>query len=97
MTKVLLTREARNDLAAIGSWLAQRNPTAARAVIEALRRKLRMLENTPLAGRQRSDLAPGLFGLVTVPYLILYSHDQDTVTIVRILDGRRDLTQLFQD
>jgi toxin ParE1/3/4 len=95
--RVQVTREARNDLAAIGSWLAQRNPEAARKVLEVLRRRVSQLRDRPLMGRHRPDLAEGLIGLVVNPYLVLYRVDDEDITVVRIIDGRRDLTKLFQD
>ncbi len=56
-----------------------------------------MLGDHPQIGRSRPDIAPGLHGHAVSPYLVLYRIDEGAVTIVRIVDGRRDLTQLFQD
>ena len=97
MMRVRLSREARNDLSAIGSWLAQRNPAAAQRTIETLRQRLRTLAQAPEIGRARPDIRPDLRGHVVSPYLVLYSIGADDLTVVRIVDARRDLLKLFKD
>jgi len=50
----------------------------------------------------RPDIQPGLRMLVEAPYVVLYRIEPDSmeapveaVQIVRVLDGRRDLPNLF--
>lgn len=90
MTRIEFTREAQKDLSAIRVWLAQRNPAAARRVMQFI-----TLSETPRMGQSRPDLMPGLMGLVVSPYLVLYRLSDETVTVVRVVDGRRDLHPLF--
>ena len=92
---VRITRAARNDLLAIGDWLSERHPAAARSTLETLKQRLNMLSQNPEMGRKRFDIAPELHALVVRPYLILYRLEEDTLNVVRIIDGRRDLAKLF--
>jgi toxin ParE1/3/4 len=53
-------------------------------------------------GVRRSDILPSMRMLVEAPYLIVYRTDPDTdegpvgmVEIVRVIDGRRDLSRIF--
>jgi toxin ParE1/3/4 len=93
--RMRVTRAARNDLLAIGKWLSERDPVAARSTLETLRQRINMLSQHPEIGRKRIDLAPELHAFVVRPYLILYRLEEDTLNVVRIIDGRRDLAKLF--
>jgi toxin ParE1/3/4 len=93
--RVRLSRQAERDLVAIGSWLADRNPRAAGELIETLRKRVVALSENPMVGRLREDLAEDMRGQVVAPYLILYRIEGDEIFVVRIVDGRRDLNELF--
>ena len=61
-----------------------------------------MLVNHPRMGPRRQDIHPAARILLEGPYLILYRTQPDTddgpiseVEIVRVVDGRRDLTRPF--
>ena len=64
--------------------------------------KIERLADHPRMGLRRPDIRPAARMLVDGPYLILYQTHPDTddgqvdaVEIVRVVDGRRDLTILF--
>ncbi len=61
-----------------------------------------MLSRYPRPGPRRSDVRPATRILVEGPYLILYETQPDTdegtietIEIVRVVDGRRNLTGSF--
>ena len=95
MKLIRLSRQAERDLVTIGSWLADRNPRAAKELIETLQKRVAALGENPMVGRLREDVAVGMRGQVVAPYLILYRIEGDGIFIVRIVDGRRDLNELF--
>ncbi|WP_075629000.1 type II toxin-antitoxin system RelE/ParE family toxin [Xaviernesmea oryzae] len=77
-------------------------PEAAERYFRRFRDKAERLRDHPLLGRSRPDIFPTARMLVEAPYLILYetvfSRDDDDVErveIVRVVDGRRDLQDLF--
>ena len=78
------------------------NPAAAERVYTAIEAKAEALVHFPRLGPRRPDIRPRARVLVEGPYLILFETQSDTdegpvdwVEIVRVVDGRRDLTNLF--
>jgi toxin ParE1/3/4 len=55
------------------------------------------IEDHPLAGRLRAELRPGIRSLAAKPHVVFYRVAKDVPEIVRILDGRRDIEDIFSD
>lgn len=96
------TPQAREDLIEIYTYIGLDNPSAAERIFDAIQTKAEMLIPHPRLGMRRSDIRPSTRMLVEGAYLILYeTHPDsdegriDTVEIVRIVDGRRNLKSLF--
>jgi toxin ParE1/3/4 len=56
-----------------------------------------MLEEHPLAGRGRDEIRPGLRSALSTPYVIFYRIRDNAPEVVRVLDGRRDIDEIFSD
>jgi toxin ParE1/3/4 len=56
-----------------------------------------MLEEHPLAGRARDEIRPELRSVSVNPHVVFYRVSDDTAQIIRILDGRRDIEDIFAD
>lgn len=88
---------ARRDLLSIVAYIGERNPSAARALIDAYEQPVRTLRAHPEAGRRfiPDHAALGNLRVLPVPgysdYLILSRYDGSTVEIVRIIHGARDI------
>jgi toxin ParE1/3/4 len=54
-----------------------------------------LLEDHPFGGRARNEVRPGLRSIAASPHVIFYRVTNDIAEIVRVLDGRRDLDQIF--
>jgi toxin ParE1/3/4 len=54
-----------------------------------------LLEDAPLGGRARNEVRPGLRSIASSPHVIFYRVTNDAAEIVRVLDGRRDLDEIF--
>ncbi len=52
-----------------------------------------MLAANPLAGRARSELHEGLRSFPVGSYVVFYSPTPEGVEIVRVLHGRRDISE----
>ena len=91
--KLLVSTRAKTDLLQIYSYLSDRNPVAAEGVVQRIDQKFSQLAELPFIGRPRPSLGAGLRSVVVGPHVIFYLVGQDTVTIVRVLDGRRDLDE----
>ena len=95
--KLRITAQARQDLDDI--WLNRANysgPDAADQLLAKVQRKFLLLAQFPESGISRDDLAPALRSSPTQDYLIFYRFLGQTVEIVRILAGRRDIERIFQ-
>jgi toxin ParE1/3/4 len=96
------TPQAREDLIEIYTYIGLDNPSAAERIFDAVEAKTQLLVRYPRLGVRRPDIRPSARMLVEGPYLILYETrpdgdegSVDEVEIVRIVDGRRNLKNLF--
>ncbi|HEY5209668.1 MAG TPA: type II toxin-antitoxin system RelE/ParE family toxin [Stellaceae bacterium] len=103
MTEIVITPAAERDLEDIWLAIAADNPRAATRIVQAIGSRIDMLGAYPRVGPRRSDIRPHSRILVEPPYLVLYEIRPDaarrpieTVEIVRVIDGRRDLRTLFR-
>jgi toxin ParE1/3/4 len=101
-TNVLWRPQAREDLLDIYVAIGLDNPLAAERVYSTLEERVLQLRSTPRLGARRPEIAPSARILVEGVYLILYETHPDTdegtvesVKIVRVVHGHRDLTRLF--
>lgn len=96
------TSQAREDLIEIYTYIGYDNPSAAERVFDAVQAKVELLAESPRLGVRRCEIRPSARMLVEGPYLILYETHPDSdegsideVEIIRIVDGRRNLKNLF--
>jgi len=93
---VVWSPEARADLTEIWEYYADAaNPQVADRIVRQVHRACRLLERHPFAGRPRDEIRPDLRSLVTRPYLVFYRVTDEAAEIVRVLDGRRDVEDIF--
>ena len=104
MTATLIQRaSARRDILAIVDHISDDNPSAALAVYEAYEYSLELLKSTPDMGRPYRSSDPRLANIRVVPlhrfpnYLIFYRHISDTVEVLHIWHGARDIPALLAD
>lgn len=97
MLPVILTAQAEEDLIAIWQWIASGSPEAADRVLDAIERRWQHHARHPHSGIARDDIAPGIRHLTTGQYLTLYRVEGDSVTIIRVLHGRRHLPSAFEE
>ncbi|HZL00902.1 MAG TPA: type II toxin-antitoxin system RelE/ParE family toxin [Caulobacteraceae bacterium] len=97
MTKIVLSRRAREDFKRIWSYIAFDSETAADRTLMAIDAKIGRLRSFPESGSPRDDIRPGARMIVHGSYLTLYDYDaaSKTVEIVAIVEGMRDLERLF--
>jgi len=102
LVELLWTPQAEEDLLDIYYFIALDNPEAADRILAGLQSRVEMLARNPRLCLRRPDIRPSTRVLVEGPYLVLYETHPDTdegpinaVEIVRIVDGRRNLKNLF--
>lgn len=59
--------------------------------MDTLERRWDLLTLHPFSGAPREDIAPGIRHLVVGEYLTLYRVGEDSVEILRVLHGRRNI------
>jgi toxin ParE1/3/4 len=93
---VIWSREAEADLEDIWTYYAESaGREVANTIVRAIDDTCRMLEEHLLAGRERNEIRPGLRSALSSPHVIFYRVSGSVPEIVRILDGRRDIDEIF--
>lgn len=87
-----ISKRADADLDAIWHYIARDNPPAADRLEDALHAAMRMLAEYPGLGNTRPDVANPAYRFWTVnPYILAYRVEGNTLTVVRVLHGARDI------
>jgi toxin ParE1/3/4 len=101
-TRLTWSAQARDDLLDIYILIGLEQPASAERYFDRIEAKAELLRSHPRMGVRRSDIRPSTRMLVEHPYIILYETEPDTdegavnrVEIVRVVDSRRELSQLF--
>jgi toxin ParE1/3/4 len=89
------SEDANADLLEICEYLESRNAKAASRIFDRIRQKCKLIANFPKMGKSHEDLIPGLRGFVVDDYVIFYVTIGDSVQILRVVNGHRDLKELF--
>jgi toxin ParE1/3/4 len=89
------TSQAENDLLEIWLYIAEDNIKAADKLLSTIDSKCRLLAYSPHLGRERPDLATGLYSFPVENYSLYYKKDPDGIVIVRVLHGARDQLAIF--
>jgi toxin ParE1/3/4 len=83
------------DVEEIVMWIAADNPAAAQSFAERIVRATDRLVDFPESGSPRPELGPDARGIVVGRYLILYRAGPDSVDILRVVHGARELGPLL--
>lgn len=87
--RIRYTARARADLAAIRSYLHERNPRAAVAMMAAIRRRIDWLADFPLIAPQTDEPGVRALPLVRYPYRVYYQIAGEEVRILHVRHTRR--------
>ena len=87
--------QARHDMDEIWAYIAEDNVVAADGLIDEFHQTTRTLADNPKLGRRREELSDGLRSLHVGNYVILYRLRADSIIVLRILHGARDLPEMF--
>jgi toxin ParE1/3/4 len=94
-SSIIRSPASEQDLIDIWHWVAFESPSAADRLLDSISNRILQLADFPSLGRSRSDILPDMRSLTVGNHLILYRFAENTVTVVRIVHGARDLTALF--
>ncbi|HEX8626229.1 MAG TPA: type II toxin-antitoxin system RelE/ParE family toxin [Allosphingosinicella sp.] len=97
MKRVDITPAADRDADEIFAYIAGDDPRAAEEQIQRIFTAAKRLADFPESGRARPELGPGARTIVVGRYLLLYRVGPDSVDILRIVHGARELAGLLDD
>lgn len=95
MTRLTYSPAALSDLRAIALYIAEDDPERALSFVAELRFKAAQAAERPKSFPARDDLNPGLRVARHGRYLIFFQIEENSVYIVRVLHGARDLGRIF--
>src|SRR5947207_9386812 len=95
--KVRLTPEAEADLEGIGDKIAERNAARAVTYVRELRERCLGIAEFPHAGPPRPQWGEDIRIAIHGKYVIVYRVRDETVEVLRVVHGARDLDALFAD
>ena len=95
MLSLFISPNAEADLDDIWSFVASRDALVADRLIDAITNQFQMFREMPDAGRQRNELRVGLRSFPVGSFLIFYQRTENTIEIVRVLHGARDIPSLL--
>lgn len=100
MTRAGFTPRAARELGEALDWIAEDNPAAAEALLEAALAAARRVSERPMLARVEPDLATPRFrfwSLRGFPYLLVIDADGVPAIVVRVVRQARDLPRLLDD
>ncbi len=90
---------ARRDLEEIADYVHRESPAAALRLVEQIEQRASALEAMPNRGRVPPELVRFRVQLyqeiLVTPYRLLYRVHQDSVAVLGVFDGRRDLEDVI--
>ena len=94
--RIRINQEAEQDLEDIAYYIASANRSASEQLIDEFHRVFDLLAEHPGIGRARPELSARLRSFVVGSYLVFYRHTTTTLTIVRVIQGSRELPSFFR-
>ena len=99
MARLRYLETAREDPVGIATYIADRSGSrvVAERFADRSRGKCREIAEAPLSlGRPRPNLLPDIRTLTFGNYMIFFRYSGDTVEIVHVIEGHRDIEALFR-
>ena len=97
MRRAFIQPQARVDLLEIWRYIARDNISAANKVIDTIHEEIDGLAEMPGKGHRRADVRDQSYRFWRVySYVIGYRFDDKTITIARVVHGRRNFRKLFR-
>jgi len=91
---------AQRELRLAAAWIAEDDPAAADALLQAALRAADRVTEQPGLGRVRLDLAPARFrfwSLRGFPYLLVFDVSRNPAVVARVVHQSRDLPSVLAD
>jgi plasmid stabilization system protein ParE len=93
----LLTEQAEQDITDIEAYIAEHNQAAAERLVDRIFKAFELLVEHPDSGHTRTDLTDRdvLFWPVKPRFLVIYTRQDTSVLIIRVLPSDRDIANIL--
>ncbi|WP_339736149.1 type II toxin-antitoxin system RelE/ParE family toxin [uncultured Gimesia sp.] len=95
MPRLIRTRQAKEDVLSIWSYIAQHDTTAADKLVQKINDLLKKLAAHPGMGTLQEQYREGLRCFPIGKYVIFYEQVENGIQVIRILHGARRLEDLL--
>jgi toxin ParE1/3/4 len=93
---VLWSSDAIADLNGIWDYYARAaGSNTAGNILREIGKIVALIEDHPFAGRSRDEVRSGLRSIAASPHVVFYWVVNERPEIVRVLDGRQDIDEIF--
>lgn len=96
MNSLRISHLAEADLDEIWLYVAKDRPNSANELMDRFKQQFALLQSNPEFGEQRQDLAKNLRQAVVGNFVVLYNLRDETVEIVRVIHGARDIPREYR-
>jgi toxin ParE1/3/4 len=97
MRELIISPEAIKDLNYIADYFMVRNVDAGERLFQQFNQRCQQLAAFPNSGRTYESLRPNLRGLSFQGYIIFYRVTAEKLIILRMINGRQNLPEIFTD
>ena len=95
---ILWSPEALDDIDHLWDYYARvAGHATADKIMREIAKVVAAIGDFPFAGRARDEIRAGLRSLTVTPQIVFYRLKDDRPEIVRVLDGRQDIEDIFSD
>jgi toxin ParE1/3/4 len=94
---ILISDQAKLDLEDIWLYIASDNIEAADSLYNLIDIKIHLLSESPRIGKNRSEIAEGILSFPIGNYIIFYQIIDKGVLILRVLHGKRDISNFIDE
>jgi len=97
MSRYKLTRSAERDIRDIWDYVAAENFETADTLLDRFYARFLQVAGNPRLGSVHPEIEGDVRFVVVGQYVILYKAIEKGVLVLRVLHGRRDISQVFRD
>ncbi|HBR00671.1 MULTISPECIES: type II toxin-antitoxin system RelE/ParE family toxin [unclassified Roseofilum] len=97
MSRLRIAARASRDLEEISNYFLAKSVEAGDRFVEGFHRKCQQLVDFPYSGRSYARMKSGLRGTPLMGYIIFYRVMEDSIEIVRVISGYRNLSDSLEE
>ncbi|MGD1852065.1 MAG: type II toxin-antitoxin system RelE/ParE family toxin [Cyanophyceae cyanobacterium] len=97
MRTLRITVSASKDLDEISDYFLAQSVESGAKFVKAFGKKYRNLAQFPNIGKSYEDIKPNLRGLSVMGYIVFYQVSEESIDIIRVVSGYRNIGEVFEN